>query len=56
MLILGGQVNFKFESFKNTEKNNSLNYHRVVKSQATSNGDFMHAFLGCYLAIQPPLK
>ena len=27
-----------------------------MKSQATSHGDFMYAFLGCYLAIQPPLK
>ena len=24
-----------------------------LKSQATSHGDFMYAFLGCYLAIQP---
>ena len=27
-----------------------------MKSQTTSHGDFMYAFLGCYLAIQPPLK
>ena len=27
-----------------------------MKSQATSHGDFMYAFLGCYLAIQLPLK
>ena len=27
-----------------------------MKSQITSHGDFMYAFLGCYLAIQPPLK
>ena len=29
---------------------------QLLKSQATSHGDFMYAFLGCYLAIQPPLK
>ena len=27
-----------------------------MKSQATSHGNFMYVFLGCYLAIQPPLK
>ena len=27
-----------------------------MKSQATSHGDFMYAYLGCYLATQPPLK
>ena len=27
-----------------------------MKSQATSHDDFMYAFLGCYLAIQPRLK
>ena len=27
-----------------------------MKSQATSHGDFMYAFFGCYLAIQPLLK
>ena len=27
-----------------------------MKAQATSHGDFMYAFLGSYLAIQPPLK
>ena len=27
-----------------------------MKSQATSHGDFMYAFLGCYLALQIQLK
>ena len=27
-----------------------------MKSQTTSHGDFMYALLGCYLAIQLPLK
>ena len=27
-----------------------------LKSQATSHGDIMEAFLGCYLPIQLPLK
>ena len=27
-----------------------------LNSQATSHGDFMYAFLGCYLPIQPPLN
>ena len=27
-----------------------------MKSQTISHGDFMYAFLGCYLAIQLPLK
>ena len=27
-----------------------------MKSQTTSHRHFMYAFLGCYLAIQPPLK
>ena len=28
----------------------------MIEITSTSHGDFMYAFLGCYLAIQPPLK
>ena len=37
-------------SFDKIDNNNNN------KSQDTSHGDLMYAFLGCYLAIQTPLK
>ena len=42
-------------AIKIIKRNVNIAVHRL-NSQATSHGDFMYAFLGCYLPIQLPLR